>query len=144
MIERQVDECGYHHTTDSCRHRECGLAQAGQRAFMDFATDLHTDDQEEDGHQAVVDPEMQRLGIDQGADTEAYRRVPEGVIAFGSGRIRPDQCCNGGDQQYDAAHGFDVQKALEVCECALGNLLGTGHYMFLHGHKNSRTAARPA
>ncbi|MNC79841.1 hypothetical protein D3C76_1486900 [compost metagenome] len=59
MIERQVDERGYHHTADSRRHRQRGLAQAGQRAFMNFATDLHTDDQEEDGHQAVVDPEMQ-------------------------------------------------------------------------------------
>ncbi|MNP35382.1 hypothetical protein D3C76_1287110 [compost metagenome] len=70
--------------------------------------------------------------------------MPEGIVAGGGGRVRPDERRHGGDQQDDAADRLDVQEALQGGECALGDSLGTGHYMFLHGRKDSRKAARPA
>ncbi|MGY4506128.1 hypothetical protein ACVWYH_010085 [Bradyrhizobium sp. GM24.11] len=47
---------------------------------MDFAADLHADNQEEDRHQRVVDPEMQGSDEDEIAKAKRNRQVPDVVI----------------------------------------------------------------
>jgi hypothetical protein len=44
---------------------------------MHLAADLESDDEKEDRHQPVVDPEMQRLLSDERSDANGQRRVPE-------------------------------------------------------------------
>ena len=48
-----------------------GPADRGQLTDQDLALDLEADHQEEDGHQAVVDPVEQRLREAQGAEGQA-------------------------------------------------------------------------
>ncbi|MCY1446224.1 hypothetical protein D9M71_627770 [compost metagenome] len=124
MTKTQVEECGYRYAADSGCHGECGLAQAGQCTLVDFAADLHAHDQEKDGHQAIIDPEMQRLRIDMRAYAERQRRMPKGFITVGSRGIRPNQCSDCGNQQNDAADRFNVQKAFKVGEGTLSQFLG--------------------
>ena len=47
---------------------------ARQLALDDLALDLEADEEEEDRHQAVVDPEQQRLVESEGADLHDDRR----------------------------------------------------------------------
>jgi len=92
---------------------------------VDLPADLHADHQEEDGHQAIVDPEVQGLGEHQFAHTEGHRHVPEGFIAGGNWRVRPPKRSHGHDQQDNAADGFDMEKTSQGGEGAFGEKLGT-------------------
>ena len=92
---------------------------------MDLTSNLHPDDQEEDRHQRVIDPEMQGLGEHPTAQTDRQRRVPERVVAGGEWRVGPDQGNCGRNQQHDAADSFDVEKAVESRESAFGQKLST-------------------
>jgi hypothetical protein len=53
--------------------------------------------------------------------------MPLSVIAVGEGRVGPDECDCGHDQQHDAVDGLDAQQALARRDGALGCNLGSGH-----------------
>ncbi len=69
-VEAQIDERRHDDATSRRDQRQNGLVESAQCAFMDLAPDLHAHDEEEDRHQRVVDPEMQRPGKDVFADTD--------------------------------------------------------------------------
>jgi hypothetical protein len=55
------------------------------------------------------------------------RHMPVSVIAVGEGRVGPDECDCGHDQQHDAADGLDARQALARRKGTLGYNLGSGH-----------------
>jgi hypothetical protein len=60
-VQREVERGGQEHAADGAGDREHRLARSRQLAGEDLALDLEADDEEEDRHQAVVDPEVQWL-----------------------------------------------------------------------------------
>ena len=80
-VQRQEHQRRNDDAAHGRRQRQRRLPQAAQRPFTDLAADLHADDQEEHGHQRVVDPEVQRPLDHVAADPDHQRRMPQFVIA---------------------------------------------------------------
>ena len=80
------------------------------RHLVDFAANLHPDDEKEDSHQGIIDPEVERMGEREISQSDRERHMPKRMIAVDQRGIGPDQCDRGRDQQHDAANGFDVEK----------------------------------
>ena len=80
---------------------------------MQLPLDLEPDDEEEDHHQSVVDPEMDVAFERQATDAQPDGRMQESVVSRAPGRVRPDE---GGDcrgEQEDAARCLDGEKGLD-------------------------------
>ena len=60
-VERDVDDRRHDHAADRRDDRQHRLARLGQLADDDLALDLEPDDEEEERHQPVVDPVLERL-----------------------------------------------------------------------------------
>ncbi len=58
-LEGEIESGGHHHAADGCGDGERGQAKLPQLAKNQFAFDLQADNEEEDHHQAVVDPMFQ-------------------------------------------------------------------------------------
>ena len=147
-VEAQVDQ-GRDDDAAACRDQgQHGLVDPAQRAFVDLAPDFHADDQEEQGHQRVVDPEMQRLREDVFAQSDRDRQVPEGVIAVSERRVRPHQRGGGRKHKHGAAGGFDTKKTLKGRERLFGKALGSrdvvNYRWVVHRAHAFRVAARPS
>ena len=63
------------------------LRQRGQLPGQRLALELQRDQQEEDRHQAVVDPQQQRLGDLQPAHLHRHRQFAEAVVGSSSGEL---------------------------------------------------------
>ena len=83
LVDKPVDQCRYHHAANGRRAGQHHLRGLGQLAFEQFALDLQADQQKEQGHQAIVDPQQRRLGNLQGADLHRYRHVQKGRVVMG-------------------------------------------------------------
>jgi hypothetical protein len=57
-IERIMNQRGKDETPDGRDHRQQGVAEIGQLAAVELALELEADQQEEDRHQRIVDPEL--------------------------------------------------------------------------------------
>jgi hypothetical protein len=100
------------------------LVDFAQCAFMNLAPNLHAHDEEEDCHQRVVDPEMQRPGKDVFPDTDCKRKVPKGVIAMNERRVGPDQCSGSGNEKRGTTDCLHMQKPLKGAEGLFRQPLG--------------------
>jgi len=123
-VEAQIDERRDDDATSRGDQRQNGLVDSAQCAFMDLAPNLHAHDEEEDGHQCVVDPEMQRPGKHVFADTDCERKVPKGVIAMSERRVGPDKCSGSGREEHGTADSLNMQISMEGAEGLLRQPLG--------------------
>ncbi|MNZ79442.1 hypothetical protein D3C78_980450 [compost metagenome] len=82
-IQREINQRGNHDTTEGGNDRQRGQPPAGQGSLVDLTANLHAHDQEEYGHQGIVDPEVQRLGNDVTAQAKRQGRMPQRVVAIG-------------------------------------------------------------
>jgi hypothetical protein len=115
-VERGIDDGRRQHAAHRGEQRQRRPAQVAELSLVHLAPDLEAHDEEEDRHQAVVDPEVQRPGERPGADRERGVGVPQGVIGAGPRRVGPDHRDRGGGDQRDAAGGLDRQEALDRAE----------------------------
>ena len=91
------------HAAHRGHHRQGGLAPGRELAGDQLALDLQPDDQEEQGHEAVVDPVAQ-VGLDaEAAELDGQRGLPQGVVGGPPGRVRPHQGDRGRRHQHDPA-----------------------------------------
>ncbi|MNE55628.1 hypothetical protein D3C80_1504770 [compost metagenome] len=79
-------------------------------ALDHLALDLKTNEQEEQGHQAVVDPEQQWFGDLQCADLNGDRHFQQAVVQKRQRRVVDDQGENGRGDQQQAAGGFELKE----------------------------------
>lgn len=61
-VEAQINQGGNGNAAESRHNREHGLVEFAECTLMELATNLQAHDQEEDRHQRVIDPEVQRCG----------------------------------------------------------------------------------
>ena len=108
--DQQVDPGRHQHAADrghDGQRRGLGVAQV---AVHELVLDLQPDDEEEDHHQGVVDPVLQRLLEPEAAEVDADRGVPERVVRRRPRAVGPDQRRGGGEEQQDRAGGLDAQE----------------------------------
>src|SRR5205085_7131144 len=115
------DEGRRDHAAERGCDRQACASDIGELSFVDLAADLHPDDEEEDGHQSIVHPEVERLNRNERTDAYRYRRVPQALIRRRPRRICPYERDEGRDEEHDAARGLDVQKSLDRAENTLSD-----------------------
>jgi hypothetical protein len=95
------------------------VAAARQLARYQLLFDLEADDEEEQCHQAVVDPMTQVFAVHVAADREDDVGVPERLVTRAPRRVGPHQRHDRRRQQYEAAGRLDRQEPRErTCDRA--------------------------
>ena len=86
-----------------------------------FALDFEAHDEEEDGHEAVVDDLVEvEVERDERA-VELERGIPEVEVVGFPGGVGPDEGGDGGEEEGDAAEGFGADEFLHRADEALGH-----------------------
>lgn len=80
-IDREVDQRGKDHTAQRSGQRKRGLPEARQTAGDHFPFDLQPDVKEENGHQPVVDPRLERLVEGETVETDPQTGFEQMVIS---------------------------------------------------------------
>jgi hypothetical protein len=111
--EGEVDGGGRDHPPEGRGGRQRGTAQGRQLPVVDFPPDFHPDDEEEDGHQAVVDDPFERAGELPLADLQAHRGLPERLYVVGEGRVCETEGHGRGDEQQHATGRLDGEEPIE-------------------------------
>ncbi len=95
-IDRHIDQRRHQHAPDGGDGRKRRLAPARQLPLDHLALDLAADDQEEQRHQPVVDPEQQRLVDVQRPQANLEWSGKEKIVIAGKPAVVGDQrqqCC---------------------------------------------------
>ncbi|MNI55420.1 hypothetical protein D3C73_1103710 [compost metagenome] len=79
-VEEPVDQRRHHHAANGGRAGQDDLRRFGQLPVEDLALDLQPDQQEEQRHEPVVDPQQQRLGDFQRADLGDHGGFQQAVV----------------------------------------------------------------
>ena len=98
-VDRHVDQRRHGHAAHRADHRQGDLRRLRQRALDDLALDLEPDQQEEERHQAVVDPEQDRLVEDERSQREAEADPQQAVDGVGERRVGEHEGSDRGNQQ---------------------------------------------
>jgi hypothetical protein len=83
---------------------------------QDLALDLEADDEEEQGHEPVVDPQQERLRNLERPRADGEVRPPQVGVERGERAVGPDECHDSGPHEEDAAGGIRVEELLEGTE----------------------------
>ena len=110
--DRQEDERGEHHAAEGGEDGQRRGAPVAQLAADELAFDLQADDEEEDRHQAVVDPVAQIEVQRDITGPEPQDVRPRGRVLVACG-VGPQQRGNGRDGERDAAGSLVVQELRE-------------------------------
>ena len=110
MVERDEQQGGHRHAGDRADQRQDQAFASCELPTERFALDLQCDEQEEDRHQAIVDPQEQRLGDGEIADTDLQGEIAECLVGVVCRGIRRDQCQYRRRDQGDAAGGFKPEE----------------------------------
>ena len=110
-VDGGVDDGGHDHAAQGRDGGKGGGFCRLQRPHKHLAFDFEADEEEEDHHQAVVDPVQQRLGQRGGWNAQRELGVQRMIVGGAPGRIRHDECQDCCDAQDDAAGSFVLQKA---------------------------------
>jgi hypothetical protein len=73
---------------------------------------LEADDEEENRHQSVVDPVLQRVHHREVPEGETHLRLPQSGVPVARRAVGQDQGDDRADHQQNAAGGLDVEEAL--------------------------------
>ena len=89
-IHGNEDQGRERHSSESGEGRQRGRPPIAQLAVDDLALDLEADHEEEDGHQAVVDP-MPQIEAQRGVAAADRDDMPPHILIRGRVDIRPDE-----------------------------------------------------
>src|SRR5690606_34361528 len=101
------------HPAEGGDDRERRLPGRGQLAHAQLALDLEPDEQEEDDHEAVVDPVVQRTLDRGGGRSEDEFRFPEMGVRLTPWGVGPEECDGGGGKKEQAAQDAGGGEFLE-------------------------------
>ncbi|MDT4829790.1 hypothetical protein FQZ97_632220 [compost metagenome] len=112
-VDQHVNERRHRHAAqrrDAWQHDAAGAAQL---AVQHFALDLQPDQQEEHGHQAVVDPMQHGFLEHDGSRLEAQLGFERAEVIRGGGAIGDGQRDQRGQHENVAAERFGLEERLE-------------------------------
>ena len=121
-----VDGGGHDHAADGRRDRQCRLARRRQFAGKRLTLDLQADQQEEDGHQAVVDPLVKGERQPMPTTGDGDWRRPETMIGVRPWRIGHRERGARTDDEQRSGGCFSSEEFLERTRC--GGVLRLGHH----------------
>ena len=110
MIEVDVERGRYGHAADRGDRRQGDARGFGQFTVEDLALDFQADQEEEHGHQAVVDPQQQRFFDRQSPDPDTERRFQQGVVEELERAVLGHHGQHRGHDDQQSAGGFFLQE----------------------------------
>ena len=111
-VEPPVERGGGGHAASRSEGREHDLSGIDQLALDHLPLDLESDQEEEHGHQAVVDPQDQRLGECERTNPDLDRRSEQRLVeAFGA-RVGEDEPGGRRQHEQDAARRLEPQELM--------------------------------
>ena len=116
QVEPGVDRRRHHHAAERGHHRQGGALPAGELADQELALDLEADDEEEDRHQAVVDPVREREVEARAAERDPRLDVLHVPVEPGPGRVGPSEGDERRGDQDDAGGALGREEALDGTE----------------------------
>ena len=108
-VEREVDQHRHRHAADAGEHGQRDAPALAQLAHVELAPRLEADDEEEERHQAVVDPVAQVLGERRVAERDREVGRPERVVGRVATFAQTSAAIVGGEQD-DRAAGLGAQE----------------------------------
>jgi hypothetical protein len=112
-VEGDVEGGRHGHAADGAGDRQRHLRGLRQRTLHDLALDLQANQQEEERHQAVVDPQQQRLVEIDELPGEAKPDVEQALDRAGERRIGEHQRQQRRHQERQRRGGFAVDEILQ-------------------------------
>ena len=122
--EREVEGGRDDHAAQRGGERERGPTRVAKLAEHELALHLEPDDEEEDPHQAVVDPVLERVPHLELAPREADLRLPQREEVLGERRVGEREGRHREDEQNDSARRLDVHEAEQRTDQPVDALLG--------------------
>ena len=118
-----VDGRRHDHAAERRNDREDDGAGVTEVAVDRLPLDLEPDEEEEDGHQGVVDPRLQGevVEVDQLAQLDPQRRGPEVDVALRPGRVGPRDREDRRRQHHEPTGGFVLEQALQGLDHRAGH-----------------------
>jgi hypothetical protein len=108
--------------------RQERLAKLAELALDELTLDLHPDDEEEDGHQPVVD-HLTQAGLEpQAPEAQLDRRRPQPLEFSVPGRVRQRERQQRGPEQHDAARRLQPGERAEGSRTMDRNSGGAGRW----------------
>ena len=143
-VECYVEKRGNDHSAQRGEDGQCRLPYRAQFAYDDRPLDLKADNEEEDRHEAVVDPVMDRLINRPAAEADNNVGLQQLVVGVIPGGIGPDQRHHRRHEQHDAARRLLVHEPLhgahQLCDRRLGMSVKRVGYS-IHTLRKNRVAA---
>jgi hypothetical protein len=125
-VEGEVDRRRHQHAAHGGADGPQGLAGLRQLTHEQLALDLQPHHEEEDRHEAVVDPVVQVEGDPVLAQVQAEGLVDQALVGLRPGGIGPDEGDEGEEEQHDPARDRLTGEELERPQQPLRHLLPRG------------------
>ena len=113
-VERHVDPCRHCHPTRRGNERKRRPPGRGQLAMQQLVLYLQPDGEEEQHHQPVIDPMMDRLGEDGAAHAELQFGMPQPLPRCMPGQVGSGHRDDRAQHQQDAGKGFAARQGGEL------------------------------
>ncbi len=120
----EEDRRRHQHAADGGDDGQRGAPGITQLAQHQLPLHLEPHHEEEERHQAVVDPVVQGVAHAQRADVEADVGLPEVEVGRGERRVGEDQRDDSAREEDAARRRLDVHEALEGLDQPIDGLLG--------------------
>ncbi|MCZ7685692.1 MAG: hypothetical protein M5U28_45695 [Sandaracinaceae bacterium] len=118
-VDREVDQRGHEHAADGGDGRQARLAHRRELPGHELALDLEAHDEEEDPHQAVVDPVVDGLLQRRARQLHARLEVQQVVVGLRVGRVGPHDRDQGRAEEQPRARQRVVHERAKRVEEAL-------------------------
>ncbi len=112
-VHRQVEQGRQHQPADAGEHGQDEAAPLGELADGEVAAHLEADDEEEQRHQAVVDPVAEVHRQLRAAEADGELGVPELLVGPRPPRVRPEEGQDRGREEHRGAAGLGAQEAAQ-------------------------------
>ena len=109
-VERRIDRHRHQDPAERRQHRDHHASALPQLAEIELALGLQAHDQEEDGHQPLVDPDAKVRRDPGAADAHRQRRRPHRLVGVPPRRVRPHQRRHRRERHHGGATGLRTQK----------------------------------
>ena len=106
--DRGEDQRRQDHPAQRGQHGDRDAAALAQLAHVELAADLQPDDEEEQRHEAVVDPAPE-VHV-QAVSAQGHRQLGRPEVLVGAADVRPHERCRRRPEQDDRAAGLGLQE----------------------------------
>ena len=112
-VEREIDRDRDRHAAERRQHGDGQSAPLAELPLVELPLGLEADDEEVEGHQALVDPLAQVVGDARAAEPDRQLRRPDRLVGVRPRRVRPHERRDRRREQRRRAGGLGVEEVAD-------------------------------